>query len=277
LLKLEELSSIKISFMKKLYLSTFILMASRFVFAQKHEFGIGYQLSLPRQMMEKGWNNGHGLNMDYFFHPKTVKGFSIGTHLGYGSYASQSQPQEYRFIDGTITYTNVNLSSSIASGSLSARYAPLISKKFSPFAEIQGGYLGMFSDLYIEDPRDPLGCRPLESNTLVSSGSLFFALGGGIQLYLGQGKKDGKQKHLLELSARTLWGGEMEYANMNRLYNHAEVTGNPMPDPEMGETPLMVTFINASTSQQHMHTVAELYNHPLRMVQIQLQYVVRMN
>jgi hypothetical protein len=153
----------------------------------------------------------------------------------------------------------------------------LISKKFSPFAEIQGGYLGMFSDLYIEDPRDPLGCRPLESNTLVSSGSLFFALGGGIQLYLGQGKKDGKQKHLLELSARTLWGGEMEYANMNRLYNHAEVTGNPMPDPEMGETPLMVTFINASTSQQHMHTVAELYNHPLRMVQIQLQYVVRMN
>jgi p-aminobenzoyl-glutamate transporter AbgT len=69
----------------------------------------------------------------------------------------------------------------------------------------------------------------------------------------------------------------MEYANMNRLYNHAEVTGNPMPDPEMGETPLMVTFINASTSQQHMHTVAELYNHPLRMVQIQLQYVVRMN
>lgn len=263
--------------MHKLYLSLYCLLASTFLFAQKHEFGIGYQLSLPRQMMEKGWNNGHGLNMDYFFHPKTIKGFSIGTHLGYGSYASQSQPQVYRFIDGTITHTTVDLSSSIASGSLSARFAPWVSKKVSPFAEVQGGYMGMFSNLYIQDPADPLGCRALESTTLVNSGSLFYALGGGIQVYIGKSKDKPKNIHLLELSARTLWGGEMEYANMNRLYNHADVTSNPMTDPEMGETPLMVTFINASTSQQHMHTVAELYNHPLRMVQIQLQYVFRLH
>ncbi len=260
--------------MKKLYLSAIVLMVSTIGFAQQHEFGIGYQLSLPRQMMEKGWNSGHGLNMDYFFHFKKVKGFSLGTHLGYGSYASQSQPQEYKFSDGTITQTTVDLSSSIASGSLSARYAPFIHKKVSPFAEIQGGYMDMFSDLYIEDPKDPLGCRALESNTLINSGSLFYAVGGGLQVYIGKSEKN---KHLLELSARTLWGGEMEYANMNRLYNHADVTGNPMPEAEMGEKPLMVTFINASTSQQHMHRVAELYTHPLRMLQIQLQYVIRFN
>lgn len=263
--------------MIKFYCSLFCLLASTFLFAQKHEFGIGYQLSLPRQMMEKGWNSGHGLNMDYFYHFKKVKGLSLGTHLAYGSYASQSQPQEYKFSDGTITNTTVDLSSSIASASLSARYAPWVSKKVSPFAEVQGGYMGMFSNLYIEDPADPLGCRALESNTLVNSGSLFYALGGGIQVYIGKSKEKSKNIHLLELSARTLWGGEIEYANMNRLYNHAEVTGNPMPDAEMGEKPLMVTFINASTSQQHMHTVAELYNHPLRMLQIQLQYVVRIN
>lgn len=263
--------------MKKNYFLLFTLLASLHVFAQKHEFGIGYQLSLPRQMMEKGWNNGHGLNLDYFFHPKTVKGLSLGTQLGYGLYASQSQPQQYKFSDGTITNTTVDLSSSIASASLSARFAPWVSKKISPFAEIQGGYLGMFSDLYIEDPTDPLGCRALESNTLVSSGTLFYALGGGIQVFIGKSKDNPKNIHLLELSARTLWGGEMEYANMNRLYNHADVTGNPMPDPETGEKPLMVTFINASTSQQHMHTVAELYNHPLHMLQIQLQYVFRLN
>ena len=261
--------------MKKFILIFLLLNGHGFLFAQKHEFGFGYQLTLPMEMMQNGFNTGHGINLHYFKFIRSVKGLSLGAQLSYGLYASKEKPQHYVFSDGSSTHTTASLSSSMAFLGISARYAPFIRNKISPFVELNGGFMGMYSSLYIADPTDPLGCRALENATLVDSEKPYIGLGTGLQVYLGKGRKE-KDQHLLELSARVIRGGNIEYANMNRTYdNQNNNPGAPLPSPEAGQTPLMITFINVSSSQQHMHSVAELYDHPLRMAQFQLQYIFR--
>jgi hypothetical protein len=258
--------------MKKLYMFLFASVLVLSVSAQLNEFGIGYQLSLPQLKMKDGWSSGHGIQLSYFRHFKEADWLSVGTNIGIGSYAMKNQPQQYRFSDGTITNTTATLSSSLGSAALAVRLSPLAGKKAMPFIEIQGGNFWMHSTLFIADPTDPLGCRALENKTLVKSGTMFASAGAGLQLLLGKGKKN--DLHFLEISARSLFGNNLEYANMNRLYHdHTSVT-NPTPEAP-NEKPLVVRFINVTTNVQHEHTVAELYNHPLRVLQFNVQYAYR--
>ncbi|MCU0387861.1 MAG: hypothetical protein MUE71_04575 [Chitinophagaceae bacterium] len=259
--------------MNKLYTFLIALLFSLASFGQLNQVTFGYQLSLPQATMKNGWNSGHGIHFGYHRYFKAIEGFSLGADIGIGNYALERQPQQYVFEDGTITNTEASLSSSLAYGALAARYEPLWRNKLSPFIEIQGGYFGMYSSLFIEDPRDPLGCRALESKDVVSSGTAFWSPGLGFDLELGKDKND---IHGLALSARYVMGGQLEYANMNRLYHTHNGQTNGQPENTVaGESPLMVTFINVTTNQLHEHSVAELYNHPLRVLQFNLTYTYR--
>jgi len=112
--------------MKKLYFLSFFLLATTFLFAQKHEFGFGYQLTLPMEMMQNGFNTGHGINLNYFKFIRSVKGLSLGAQLSYGLYASKEKHQHYVFNDGSSTHTTASLSSSMAFLGISARYDPFL-------------------------------------------------------------------------------------------------------------------------------------------------------
>ncbi len=258
--------------MKKLYLLSFFAIAFFGTQAQLNEFGVGYQLSLPQLTMKEGWNAGHGIQLSYFRHFKEADWLSAGTNIGIGSYAMKNQPQQYRFSDGSITNTTAALSSSIASAALAVRLSSFDDKKIRPFVELQGGHFWMYSTLFIEDPTDPLGCRALENRTLVKSGTMFASAGAGFQFLFGKGSK--KDLHFLEISARSLFGNNLEYANMKRLYHNHTLATNPTT-ASPGERPLVLTFINVTTNAQHEHTVAELYNHPLRVLQFNVQYAYR--
>ena len=259
--------------MKKLYFLIPALFCSGLVLAQLNEFAAGFQFSMPQGAMKNGWSTGYGLNMGYYRHLANVKGLSIGADFGYGTYAMDTQPQEYRFRDGTITNTEVNLSSSLGYAAMATRYEPLLSKMFSPFVELQGGYFGMNSNLYIEDPTDPFGCRALENRTLVKSGTAFWSPGAGLKIQLSKCKLG--DIHSIEIRARYIMGGELEYANMNRIYHHQDQNSNGQEEMAKGEKPLVVTFINVTTNELHEHSVAELYKHPLRALQFNLSYNLR--
>ncbi|HSK11787.1 MAG TPA: hypothetical protein VK907_01175, partial [Phnomibacter sp.] len=171
------------------------------------------------------------------------------------------------------TNTTANLTSSLGQFAFAARVSPLASKKVSPFFELQAGYFNMSSRIYIEDPTDPLGCRALEERNIVNSGTSFWSPGAGVQIFLGKGKNN--EMHSLEVAARNIRGGKLEYANMNRLYHDHGQTGEPEPDLTKGEFPYMVTFVNVTTNEQHQHSVAELYKHPLRVLQFNVTYSYR--
>jgi hypothetical protein len=260
--------------MQKLYSSLFALLLASAAFGQLNEISGGYQLSLPQASMKNGWSSGHGINLAYYRHFAHIEGFSVGMDVGLGNYAMKNEPQRYVFRDGSVTHTTATLSSSLVYGALSARYSPITHKGFSPFVELQGGFFGMHSSIYIADPTDPLGCRALENRNILSSGTSFWSPGAGFKVQLGKPTKN--EIHSLEFKARFIRGGNMEYANMNRLYHNHDQTAEPF-DPNKGESPLKVTFVNVTTNERHEHTVAELYEHPLRALQFNFTYSFRFN
>ncbi len=260
--------------MSRLYGIIGALIISTMGFSQLNEVTIGYQLSLPQSAMKNGCYSGHGLHFGNFRHFKYVKGFSVGADFGIGSYASVSHPQQYVFRDGSITNTEAVLSSSLYYASLAARYVPFSRKNVSTFIEVQGGYFGMYSSIFIADPLDPLGCRALENRNLVGSGTAYWSPGAGLQILLNKNPK--REVHTLTLGTRFISGRALEYANMNRIYhNHSNGPVQPSLEPSNGESPLMITFINVATNERHEHSVAELYTHPLRALQFNLSYSYR--
>jgi hypothetical protein len=259
--------------MQKIYLLLPLLIAAIFAEAQRNEFGFGYQLSKPQGNMKNGWDAGHGIQMQYHRYLRDVKGLGFGVNFGYGNYAWERNPQQYRFPNGSVTNTTAVLSSSLVSAGASVKIVPFVNKRFSPFAEIQAGIFGMVSSIYIEDPADPLGCRALENRNLVSSSTFYQAAGIGVQWQ--PGKSSSGSRHLIELSIKGVRGGDMEYANMKHVYDQHSQTSVQNPRQGSGERPLVVRFVNVQTNEQHDHSVAEIYNHPLRMVQLNLQYSFR--
>lgn len=243
--------------------------------AQSNALHFGYQGTVPQGLMKHGWTSGHGIHFGYSRALKSVPELSFGGTMSYGLYASKRQPQQYVFSDGSTTFTHVNLSSSIATFAGTTRYTFFPDRKVTPFAELQAGYFGMFSDLYIEDPTDPLGCRALEASNVVSGGTLYGSVGTGFTFNLG--RPGTGQRHQLQVGVWSGRGGNIEYANMSKLVhrdhafptaagtNELNVRGNPRP--------LMATFVNVTNNNTlHQHSIAEVYNHKLRMLQVQVSY-----
>jgi len=118
---------------------------------------------LPQHTLQQGWNSAHGLTMDMMVRVKSMPMLKAGLELNYGMYASTIQTQEHIFRDGTTTVTDIQFSSSIASIGGKAVVESPKPKTVKPYGSILFGGLSMFSDLFIEDPCNPLGCRALEA------------------------------------------------------------------------------------------------------------------
>jgi hypothetical protein len=200
---------------------------------------------------------------------KSLPMLKAGLELNYGMYASTIQTQEYIFRDGTTTITDVQFSSSIASIGGKVLLESPKPKTVKPYGSMQFGGLSMFSDLFIEDPRDPLGCRALEARTLVNDITWYTALGGGVKFDMSARKRPGR--NYLDLGFNYVAGGQMQYANMSRIHQHSPT--DPAKDDVM---PLNVRFINISTNEIHEHQVAQLYTHALRSLQLQVKWTIAM-
>lgn len=90
------------------------------------------------------------------------------------------------------------------------------------------------------------------------------------------GKNPARARIFLEFQAKTVFGGKTEYANMNCLYNHPNLTSPNVRGQTNTERPMLVNFVNVGTNELHEHTVAEIYNHPLRMWQFNINWVIKL-
>lgn len=261
--------------MQKILLSTVCLLTAGLLWAQPNALHIGYQGSLPQGMMKNGWNSGHGLHMGYSRAVKGLPELSFGGTMGYGLYASKRQPQQYVFRDGSITNTHVNLSSSLYSFAGTTRYTFLPRQPITPFVEVQAGIFGMVSSFYIEDPTDPMGCRALEASSVVDDATFFGSVGTGFTFNLS--KPDAASRHQLQVGVWSARGGTLEYANMSRVVhrdhnNGLPNVGNGTAGLRGNPQPLMATFVNVTNNELHRHSIAEVYNHKLRLLQVQVSY-----
>lgn len=238
------------------------------VFGQSH-LSIGYSLGAPRQEMNRNINLLHSISSGISFRiPGTRDHLRLGAEGSWGSYAVATKEQTFTFRDGSSTRTNVNYSSNVLQGALTARWILLPHRGCSPYISGKAGYASFYSTIFIEDPHDIDGCRPLDQKTLLKDGSIFGSYGGGLQLDWSLFSSNAnKRAGYIDFRIQLMQGNKISYINTRKLYD----ASNP---PSGGDgKPVQVQFINATTSEIHEHQVAEVYSSPLRMMEFRLAWI----
>lgn len=265
--------------MKKFYLLPFITFTCLAVNAQ-FKFGASYSLSMPQGQMGDNIRPVHSLNISGLFFPKGIcDRFSIGAELGIGNYAYVSKEQDLRFSDGSGIKTDVIYASNVFNAALLMR-ANLVAKgKVIPYVNARGGISNFFSNITVGDPEDQSSCEALERKNIIKDNTLFAAYGGGIQLDLSLfARKEKPGNYLIDISVNKIRGGRLDYINTKDIQSHVETDPNNPTQPTSGKgEPLNIQFINITTRTIHEHQVAELYNSPLRMLDIRIGMLFKLN
>jgi hypothetical protein len=255
--------------MKYIYSLLLAFIAAPVITTAQFTITTGYSLSLPQQGMNKNINGLHSIVLGGTYQlPGKLSRIRVGAELGWGTYASNTKEQTFTFTNGYSVKTDVNYGSNVTQGNLNAKVMLLQNKPVMPYISGKIGYAGFYSNIYIEDPNDPLGCKALDERTLIKDGTFTTAYGGGLQIDWGAfGKNGNKGKHWIDVSVHQQTGGNLNYINTKKLYD-----SNNSPTASDGK-PLNVKFINASTNEIHEHQIAEVFTTPLRMLEIKVAAV----
>lgn len=204
--------------------------------------------------------------------PGALKRIQAGIDVGWGSYANTRKEQTFNFGNGTSTVTWVNYSSNVLQASLTSRVMILQDKKIMPYVSAEAGYTSFYSNIFIEDPHDPDGCKALDQRNLIKDGTVTTGYGGGIQLDFSLfSDNTRKGRSYIDLSVNKISGNNINYINTKKL-----IDANNPPTTTDGK-PLSVKFINATTQQIHEHQVAEVYNTPLRLLEFKVSTIFLLN
>ncbi len=255
--------------MKNIYTLLVALTATTIIAEAQFSITTGYSLSLPQQEMNKNINGLHSLVIGGSYQlPGKLSRIQLGVDMSWGSYASTTKEQTFTFTNGYSVKTDVNYGSNVLQANANTKIMLFENKTINPYVSGKLGYSNFYSNIYIEDPNDPLGCKALDERTLIKDGVFTTAYGGGLQLDWGAFSKNSKKgNHWIDISLHKLSGGSVDYINTKKLYD----SNNP-PTNSDGK-PLNVTFINASTNEIHEHQIAEVYNTPLRMLEVRVAAV----
>lgn len=263
--------------MKPFYTSIFTLLISTAALAQ-FEAGAYYSLSIPQQEMAKNIQPLHSMTglLQYRL-PGKFSRVTLGTELGIGIYAHETRDQDLRFPDGSGTNTSIDYVSSVFQGNLFSRVYLHKEAKFNPYINGKAGYANFFSNVTVGDPEDEDDCRPLERKNIIRDHTFYYAWGGGFQLDMALfSKKQQPGRGYIDISVNQVTGCNLDYINTKNIQDHVHVDPNaPTPLPGKGE-PLNVRFVNVSTQAVHEHQVAEVYNSPLRMLDIKLGVIFKL-
>lgn len=231
---------------------------------------IGYAAGVPQQLMKENINPLHSLAAGiHFTIPGLGKRLQLGAEGAWGMYAATSKEQTFQFSNGTSTRTMVLYNSNVLQGSLNARWMLLKNKGITPYLAGKAGYASFYSTIFIEDPHDPNGCRALDQRTLLKDGTLMTGYGGGLQIdWSVFDRRSEKQRGFIDLRVQNIRGSSINYINTKKL-----IDASAPPPPGDDNKPVNIKFINATTNEIHEHQVAEVYNTPLRMMEIKLSWV----
>ena len=230
---------------------------------QQWKFTTSYSLGLPRQEMGKNIQPAHSLQTGVLYQfPGELKRLSAGLEFGIGIYAHERIDQTFQFDNNTTTVLPVDYSSNVFNANLQARFDLLSDKNFIiPYVNAKGGLYNFYSSLYIGDPEDDNGCHALEQENIINDKTMYWSAGGGLQIDPAIfSKNKHRSKVMIDISANTIRGGEINYINTKHLMDAQDLN-----DPD--GKPLNVRFINASTQAIHEHKVAQVYTSPLKMLE----------
>jgi len=249
--------------MKTLQLLPILLLLTPCVLAQDYELGADLTLSQPTGMMSKTMDNAFGVTLMASRQFKAP--FSAGLEVNFGNYGYQTTRQEYAFDDGSVTETDVNVSNNIFSLYLTGKHFLRNNKNINPYLSAKAGWSWFTTNLTIEDPQDPYGCHPLESEMLARDNTYTFSGGGGIRVDFNTFFKSSPQgRFYLDVNVHGTHGGIVRYMNADREAHYQ------VPDHDV-----VAQFINTQTQVVHEHHIGYVYSNVLNMVEYRVGVVYR--
>jgi len=232
--------------------------------SQPWKFTSQYGLGSPQQQMGSNIQAAHSLQIGGLYQlPGNLDNFSVGIETGLGLYAHKRVDQTFKFDANTSTVVPVNYNSNVFNVNLQTRYNIVDEDRFPivPYINAKAGLYNFYSNITIEDPNDPDGCKPLDRKNLINDKTLYWSAGAGVQINpdnLSKRKNDSRVR--IDIAANIIRGGKLDYINTKNLMD-----ATSMPEP--GAKSLNATFINAGTQQIHEHSIAQVYTSHLRMME----------
>jgi hypothetical protein len=259
---------------KVLFLFQILMAAGTAAFAQ-YDLAAQFTYFRPQHQMGTYINNAQGIQAQALYRIPNSR-FAAGAGIGINGYGSQNTRQTYRFSDGATTETDVSVNNTFLTFNAIGRLDLLPSAAVIPYLTGQAGYNAYRTTLYIENPDDPDGCRPLENKALLSDGAFSVSGGGGIRWDLGSVFKGmGKERFLVDLSALYTQGGRVQYMNVN--IPATPVTYQHHPAPASSDvSSYSARFINPANQVVHEHHVGDVYQSYIQMMEFKLGLVYRL-
>ena len=255
--------------MKSIFTLLIISLFSFCASGQRLKLTGGYNLSIPQGHMNDNINPAHSLQAGFLYKLNgPLKRLLVGFDAGIGIYAMKRIDQTFTFDNSFTSVVPVNYNSNILNANLNLRYNLADDEKlFIPYLTLKGGVYNFFSTVYVEDPQDG-GCHALERDNIIKDATLAWTGGAGVQINTSVfAKRKFRRNVMIDISANSVRGGRLDYINTKNL-----IDAQTISDP--GSKPLQVQFVNASTQNIHEHTVAQVYNSPLRLLEIRVGIVV---
>lgn len=251
--------------MKRILLLSCLLLFSLSIFAQFELTG-GYSAAIPQGKMKDYINVTHSFSFKGAYRLPVNPKVWVGVDGTIGTYAQKTERQTYQFTNGAITETNVRFSSNVVNIHPVIGYDLVKDGKIVPYVTAKVGATNFYSSIYIEDPHDADGCRPLQNRNVFGDVTFSYGAGAGFRLDGQQLFKSRSNNWALDLSVNYLTGGTLDYINVRHLQDNA--TPNPKE--------FKVQFVNVTTNEIHEHKVAQVYTSKLRQLDIRLSFVYRL-
>ncbi|MBC7947726.1 MAG: hypothetical protein H7Y42_07585 [Chitinophagaceae bacterium] len=240
--------------------------------AQNWKITSAYSLGAPRKEMGNNIPLVHSAQAGFLYRmPGVFNRLSAGIELGLGIYASKRIEQTFQFNNNVTAVLPVSYNSNVFNGAMQLRYDLAGQKSLVvPYVQAKGGLYNFFSNIFIDDPHDPDGCRALQQENIINDKTLYWSAGTGLQVDPSIfTKRKYRGRVMIDLSVNMVKGGELSYINTKRLMSAQDVSTN-------GGKPLSVQFINASTQEIHEHTVAQVYTSALRLLEFRAGVTVNL-
>jgi hypothetical protein len=235
-------------------------------FSAAAQLNFQYNFSKPVGIQGQNINAAHGFVASYDFKIKNSP-FFIGPEIGLNIYGMKTLEQELPFSNGYVTKTDVHYTTSMNTYAAVLRFQPVTSKNFQPYAALRAGALHYHSNMTIEDPEDPLGCKALEKKVLVKD--LTWMASGGVGFRLDGKAFSGKpSKVALDFGAFYTHGGNARYLKMSNSHDHG-------PDPKANT--YYVKFQHIPSGEVHEHALGKVYETPTQMLEFRLGIHVKLN
>src|ERR1700730_5057105 len=203
------------------YLLLLLNLSSMVCFGQ---FNLVYDFTRPLGEQGKHISTAHGLTLGFESRLKQSP-FLWGAELGLNIYGLKTITQDLPSHNGYVTKTDVHYTTSFTTYAASLKLQQPTAKHVKPYGLMRTGILHYHRNMTIDDPDDPLGCKPLEKKVLLKDFTWLASAGLGTNLDWKLFNPTSSSMIQLNFAVLYTMGGPADYLKMSKTSDGVDPKG----------------------------------------------------